>query len=66
MSVSGGTGATLGDRAAAVLHGNDAGSWTRAAPAAGPVPLRAAGRPGARPRVIAGEHPADGDLTAIK
>jgi hypothetical protein len=32
MSVSGGTGATLGDRAAAVLHGNDAGSWTRAAP----------------------------------
>jgi glucosylglycerate hydrolase len=32
MSVTAGTGTTLRDRAAAVLHGNDAGSWTRAAP----------------------------------
>ena len=32
MSVTAGTGTTLRDRAAAVLHANDAGSWTRAAP----------------------------------
>ena len=32
MSVTAGTGTTLRDRAAAVLHGNDAGSWTKAAP----------------------------------
>jgi hypothetical protein len=32
MSVSAGTRATLRGQAAAVLHGNDAGSWTRAAP----------------------------------
>ena len=32
MSVTAGTGTTLRDRAAAVLHGNDAGNWTRAAP----------------------------------
>jgi hypothetical protein len=32
MSVSAGTRATLREQAAAVLHGNDAGGWTRAAP----------------------------------
>ena len=32
MSVTGGSAELLRDRAAAVLHGNDAGSWTRAAP----------------------------------
>jgi glucosylglycerate hydrolase len=32
MSVTAGTGTTLRDRAAAVLHANDAGTWTRAAP----------------------------------
>ena len=32
MSVTADTRATLGNQAAAVLHGNDAGSWTRAAP----------------------------------
>ena len=32
MSVTAGTGTTLRDRAAAVLHGDDAGNWTRAAP----------------------------------
>jgi hypothetical protein len=32
MSISAGTRATLREQAAAVLHGNDAGGWTRAAP----------------------------------
>ena len=32
MSVSAGTRATLREQAIAVLHGNDAGDWTRAAP----------------------------------
>jgi hypothetical protein len=32
LSVTDDTSATLRDRAAAVLHGNDAGGWTRAAP----------------------------------
>ncbi len=32
MSVTAGTPAMLRDRAAAVLHGNDAGSWTKASP----------------------------------
>jgi hypothetical protein len=33
MSLTAGTRAALRDQAAAVLHLNDAGSWTRAAPA---------------------------------
>jgi hypothetical protein len=32
LSATGGSAELLRDRAAAVLHGNDAGSWTRAAP----------------------------------
>src|SRR3984957_1236231 len=32
MSVTAGTGTTLRDRAAAVLHANDAGTWTKASP----------------------------------
>ena len=32
MSVTASTHAVLGDRAAAVLHGNDAGGWTKASP----------------------------------
>ncbi len=32
MSVTAGTDAMLRDRAAAVLHGNDAGAWTKASP----------------------------------
>ena len=32
MSATAATGAVLRDRAAAVLHGNDAGNWTKASP----------------------------------